>query len=88
MAYKVIHKFKDLIDNDYIYSVGDIYPHEGVKIEDVAKNRIKELSSKKNKIGEVLIKEEKETTEETGKEDEIKEDKEESVEEEKEITEE
>lgn len=88
MAYKVIHKFKDLKDNDYIYKVGDIYPHEGVKIEDVAKSRIKELSSKKNKIGEVLIEEEKETTEETGKEDEIKEYKEESVEEEKETTEE
>ena len=85
MVYKVIHKFKDLKDNDYIYKVGDIYPHEGVKIEDVAKSRIKELSSMKNKIGEVLIEEEKETTEEK---DETSEDKEESVEEEKETTEE
>ena len=83
MVYKVIHKFKDLKDNDYIYKVGDIYPHEGVKIEDVAKSRIKELSSKKNKIGEVLIEEEK-----TEEKDETSEDKEESVEEEKETTEE
>lgn len=45
--------WKDLKDNDYIYKKGDIYPREGLK---PSKERIKELSTKKNKIGEVLIK--------------------------------
>lgn len=51
--YIVIYKaFKDFEDNDYIYKKGDTYPREGLK---PTKKRITELSSKKNKIGEVLI---------------------------------
>lgn len=51
--YIVVYKaFKDFEDNDYIYKKGDTYPREGVK---PTKKRIAELSSKKNKIGEVLI---------------------------------
>ena len=51
--YVVIYKkFKDFEDNDYLYKKGDIYPREGLK---PTKKRIAELSSKKNKIGEVLI---------------------------------
>lgn len=52
--YVVVYaKFKDLQDNNYIYKKGDVYPREGLE---PTKERIKELSSKKNKIGEVLIK--------------------------------
>lgn len=51
--YVVIYKaFKDLEDDNYIYKKGDTYPREGLK---PTKKRIAELSSKKNKIGEVLI---------------------------------
>ena len=55
--YKVIHKFKDLEDDNYIYDPNGtekqkFYPREG--LEPTSK-RIKELSSKKNKIGKVLI---------------------------------
>lgn len=49
----VVYKaFKDLEDNNYLYKKGDIYPREGLT---PTKKRINELSSKKNKIGEVLI---------------------------------
>lgn len=51
--YVVIYeKFKDLKDNNYIYKKGDIYPREGLT---PTKKRINELTSEKNKIGEVLI---------------------------------
>ena len=49
----VYSRFKDLKDNNHIYRKGDVYPREGLE---PTKERIKELSSKKNKIGEVLIK--------------------------------
>lgn len=45
-------KWKDLEDNNHIYKKSDVYPREGLE---VSKKRIKELSSTKNKIGEVLI---------------------------------
>jgi len=45
--------WKDLEDNDFIYKQGDIFPREGLK---VSPERIKELSTTKNKIGEILIK--------------------------------
>lgn len=61
----VYERFKDLKDNNYIYKKGDIYPREGLE---ASKERIKELSTKKNKIGKILIK--KVTT------DEVKNDKE------------
>lgn len=60
MAYKVIKKFKDLKDNDHIYEVNDIYPRKDIKLEDISQKRIKELTTKKNKIGESLIEEIKE----------------------------
>lgn len=51
--YVVVYKaWKDFEDNDHLYKKGDTYPREGLK---VTKKRISELSSKKNKIGEVLI---------------------------------
>lgn len=53
--YKVVYKFKDLQDNDYVYEVGTIYPRDGYK---PTEERIAELASQKNKIGKVLIEEE------------------------------
>lgn len=51
--YVVVYKaFKDFEDNEHLYKKGDTYPREGLK---PTKKRINELSSKKNKIGEVLI---------------------------------
>lgn len=54
--YKVIYKFKDLKDNNYIYDPNvenrSIYPREGLT---PTKKRINELASDKNKIGKVLI---------------------------------
>lgn len=52
--YIVVNKFKDLEDNEYFYDVGKVYPHEK---KDVSEERIKELSTKKNKLKKVLIKE-------------------------------
>lgn len=53
--YVVVHDFKDLKDNDRIYIKNDPYPAEGAKKPTPA--RIKELSSTKNKMNRVLIKE-------------------------------
>ena len=51
--YEVVYDiWKDLEDDNHIYKKGDAYPREGLK---PSKKRISELSSKKNKIGEVLI---------------------------------
>lgn len=49
--YKVIKRFYDLKAN-HAYSVGDIFPHDGV---DVDAGRIAELASDKNRIGVPLI---------------------------------
>ncbi len=54
--YKVVHKFKDLQDNEHIYNVGDIYPRADVA---VSKDRLNELKTSKNKIGIPLIKAER-----------------------------
>ena len=50
--FKVIKEFRDLQDNDYIYEVNDIYPHDN---REVSAERIEELAGKKNKIGKSLI---------------------------------
>lgn len=52
--------WKDLKDNNYIYEKGDTYPREGLK---PTKKRIEELTSSKNKIGEVLIEKVEEASE-------------------------
>ena len=52
--YIVVNKFKDLEDNDYLYKIGNVYPHEK---REVSEERIKELSTKNNKLKKVLIKE-------------------------------
>ena len=52
--YKVIERFMDLQDDNYIYEVGDAYPREcaGTTLE-----RIRELANNSNKIGKPLIEE-------------------------------
>lgn len=52
--YRVIHNFYDLKDNNHAYSVGDIFPHNGVEVDS---ERIAELSSDKNLQGVPLIEE-------------------------------
>ena len=72
--YIVIHDFKDLEDDNYIYLKDvegkNIYPREGLKPK---AKRIKELSTDKNKIGEPLIqkieKEDKEEIEDNKEDD-------------------
>lgn len=53
MKYQVIHRFRDLQDNEHIYEVGDKYPRKGRS----NKARVEELSSTGNKIGVPLIEE-------------------------------
>lgn len=53
--YVVIHDFKDLNDKNIIYINGDTYPRRADAVID--EERIKELTSSKNKIGKPLIKE-------------------------------
>lgn len=50
--YKVIKFFTDLHDNDYPYSVGDVFPRAGVE---VGEGRLAELAGSDNKQGEPLI---------------------------------
>lgn len=50
--YKVIHKFADAQDKNYIYEIGDTYPREGKK---VSKERLAELASDTNKVRMPLI---------------------------------
>ena len=52
--YKVIERFMDLRDDNYIYKVGDAYPREGA---DPTLERIRELASNSNKIGKPFIEE-------------------------------
>lgn len=53
MAFRVVHRFIDLSDN-HEYEVGDNFPHDDRELE---KARIKELSTKANKISTPLIEE-------------------------------
>lgn len=59
--YRVIKYFTDLQDKNHEYNVGDIYPHNNRK---VSANRIKELSTNKNRRGIPLIEKMEEPTEE------------------------
>ena len=53
MRYEVICRFEDLQDNAYSYNVGDIFPHDELA---VTEERIKELSSDRNRQRKPLIK--------------------------------
>ena len=52
--YRVIKPFRDLKDNNRLYSVGDTFPHDGVEVD---AERIAELASDKNLQGVPLIEE-------------------------------
>ena len=52
MQYKVIKFFMDGQDNNRSYIPGNIYPREGLTPSD---ERIAELASTKNRLGEILI---------------------------------
>ena len=52
--YRVIKAFRDLKDNNRLYSVGDTFPHNGVE---ACAERVAELSSDKNLQGVPLIEE-------------------------------
>ena len=56
--YRVIKEFIDLQDDNYYYKENDVFPRES---KEVSEERIKELSTKNNKRGEILIEEIKET---------------------------
>ena len=62
--YKVIESFTDLQDNNYVYYVGDTFPHNGVEVD---AERIAELASDKNRMGVPLIDEVAEKTKRTRK---------------------
>lgn len=51
--YEVIRDFTDLQDDEYPYSVGDIFPHDGLE---VSKERLSELSGSNNLQRKPLIK--------------------------------
>ena len=52
--YRVINPFRDLKDNNRLYSVGDTFPHNGVEVD---AERIAELASDKNRLCVPLIEE-------------------------------
>lgn len=52
--YMVIKAFRDLKDNNHVYSVGDTFPRNGVE---AGAERVAELSSDKNLQGVPLIEE-------------------------------
>ena len=51
-TYKVIKSFVDLHDDNYRYSVGDIFPRRGIK---VSEKRIEQLCGNKNKQKTPLV---------------------------------
>lgn len=63
LAYKVVRRFKELKHDGHIYNVGDIYPKEGHK---ATKARLEELSTTKNKYGQIYIEEVKEAPDDKG----------------------
>ena len=50
--YKAIKYFTDALDGEHPYREGDPYPREGLKVSGA---RLRELSTKANRRGEVLI---------------------------------
>lgn len=51
--YKVVKAFADMQDGNYIYGVGDTYPHSEDVVVSVA--RVNELSTDNNRLREPLI---------------------------------
>lgn len=56
--YRVICPFADLLDDSYVYHVGDEFPRRGVIVKP---ERYKELMGPNNKLGKPLIEEVAET---------------------------
>ena len=52
--YRVLMRFCYSQDNNYVYSMGDTFPHNGVEVD---AERIAELASDKNRLGVPLIEE-------------------------------
>ena len=50
--YKALEHFRDLQDNGYSYDTGDIFPREGLKVE---QSRLDELASDKNRRHRPMI---------------------------------
>lgn len=78
--YKVIQNFRDLEDENHVYSVNDKFPRKGR----TKKARVEELLSSDNALGKPVIEEiveEESKKKEPKKEDEQKDSKEESQEE-------
>ena len=50
--YRVICAFNDVSDNSFLYSIGDVYPREGIH---PTESRIQELMSSNNRQGKPLI---------------------------------
>lgn len=46
--YKVLNKFADSLDNDFVYEVGDAYPREGVE---VTNSRLEQLLNPIHTLG-------------------------------------
>lgn len=44
--YKVIEKFTDIQDDNHVYEVGDVYPREGLKVDEA---RIQKLLTSNNR---------------------------------------
>ena len=61
--YKVKKRFYDLKES-HAYSVGDTFPHNGVKVDEA---RLAELASEKNRLGVPLIVEVEENQKKTRK---------------------
>lgn len=61
--YRVVKRFYDMKAN-HAYSVGDTFPHNGVKVDEA---RLAELASDKNLLGVPLIVEVEEKTKNTRK---------------------
>ena len=59
--YIVVYSFLDLNDKKYKYDVNEIYPRKNMTSEELEKalsdERIHQLTTTENKIGEILIKE-------------------------------
>lgn len=52
MAYRVLTDFSDMLDNGYIYRTGDSFPRSGLS---VSEQRIRDLASASNRLGEPMI---------------------------------
>lgn len=52
MMYRVVVSFSDAMDGGHTYSVGDLFPREGVI---AGTERLEELSSNRNRLGVAVI---------------------------------